>query len=213
MSYPHKEIEHLLPPDPVSLTDGKYDIFSEHSVYNENALLKKLHSDTVNIAIVREPMSHLRSAFAFYNLNNKIYSLRRSSDPVADFLKKPMIYSTEYQSRALEVTRNRVAMEFGYNSDVHDLQKYLLYIESKFLVLVFEHLSESLIVMKRKLCWSMKDILHFQMRKKKYDHKPVMNKRLVNLHKAWSPLDYVFYDHFNKVMDRTISEQDKDFHK
>ena len=62
-SYPQKVFDKKLPPSPAGLTNGKYDIYCEHSIYNEGYLMTKLHTDTVNVAIIREPMSHLRSAF------------------------------------------------------------------------------------------------------------------------------------------------------
>ena len=56
----------------------------------------------------------------------------------------------------------------------------------------------------------MKDILFSQARKAHYD-KPAINETIVAMHKAWSPLDYVFYDYFAEIMDKTISEQVDDF--
>ena len=199
-----------LPPNPAGLTNGKYDIYCEHSIYNEEYLLTKLHMDTVNIVIIRESMSHLRSAFNYYNLANHL-GLMKSLDAVAEFLETPNIFCNKY-AYAYEVTHNRVAKEFGYNASVHELREYVSYIESKFLVLVFERLPKSLVVMKRKLCWGMKDILYSHAREAYYTI-PKMNATLVNLHKAQSPLDYKFYEHFTNVMEQTIAEQDANFHE
>ena len=156
-------------------------------------------------------MSHLRSSFNFYNIQ-KLLNLRNFTDPVAEFLQKPEYYCRNYNSRAKEVTHNRVAKEFGYNAEIHDLQEYLSYIRSKFLVLIMERLSESLVLMRRQLCWDMKSVLYAQARPKTYS-KPKVNTTLVNIHKSWSPLDYEFYQYFSNVMENTIAEQDEDFHK
>ena len=206
--YPHRHFDNYLPPAPKRLIEGKYDIYCEHSIYDEDYLLPKLHNDTVNIAVVREPMSHFRSSFQFYDLARKM-KLDGSDDPETEFLARPLIHSKKY-SRAVEVTRNRVAMEFGYEGNRSEVENYLQYIDSRFLVLVFERLPESLIVMKRKLCWGMKDILHAQSRKQTYNT-PRPNATLTALHKSWSPLDYVFYDYFSHRMEQLISEQDNDF--
>ena len=211
MSYPHKTFDSKLPPPPARLTEGKYDIYCEHNVFDEEYLLTKLHKDTVKIAILREPMSHLRSSFNFYVLEKKL-NLGKFADPVAEFLEKPEYYSKNYNSRAKEVTHNRVAMEFGYNAQVHDLQEYLSYIRSKFLVLIMERLPESLVLMRRQLCWDMKSVLYGQARPKTYN-KPQVNTTLVNMHKAWSPLDYEFYQYFSNVLENTIAEQDDCFHE
>ena len=210
-SYPQKVFDQKLPPSPAGLINGKYDVYCEHSIYNEGYLLTKLHTDTVNVAIIRKPMSHLRSAFNHYHLPKKL-GLMTSLDAVAEFLEAPTFFCSHYSSKAYEVTHNRVAREFGYIPSVHEIREYLSYIETKFLVLVFERLPESLVVMRRKLCWGMRDILYSHAREAHYTV-PQTNAALVTMHKAWSPLDYEFYEHFRNVMEQTIGAQDADFHE
>ena len=148
MSYPHQTFDELLPPTPAGLTNGKYDIYCEHSIYNEEYLLTKLHADTVNIAILREPLSQLRSTFNFYHIESRL-QLQNFADPGAEFLKKPKYFCEKDTREQLgqfsvqELTQNRIAREFGYNVSVHILKEYLSYIDSKFLVLIFERLTES----------------------------------------------------------------------
>ena len=176
MSLASPNFEHLLPPDPPSLQDGKYDIFLEHSIYDERQLKKRLFEDTVNIAIIRKPLSQLHSTFKFYKLS-KVLHLGHFQNPMAEFLQRPEKYmsKTKQQSVAdwhlvLKTTKNRVATEFGFHPGEHSIQGYLKYIESKFLVLILERLSESLVLLRRKLCWGMKDILVFQMRQQNSGH-------------------------------------------
>ena len=100
---------------------------------------------------------------------------------------------------------------FGFEpTGNYSVTEYLSYIESKFLVLIYERLPEAMIMMKRKLCWGMKDVLYSHARRAVYK-KPAVNETLVKLHKSWSPLDYIFYDHFTKVLEHTISIQDETF--
>ena len=212
MSYPNRTFDDKLPPfAPPKLKHGKYDMYCEHSIYNEQYLMTKVHEDTKHIAIIREPMSHLRSTFNFYNLKETL-NLSDSPDPVADFLLNPEAFCKKFKSRAKELTHNRVAIEFGYEGSLHDLTNYLKYIESKFFVLILEMLSQSLILMRRQLCWHMKDIILTRSRQRFYD-KGKINDTLVQMYKLWSLQDYMFYDHFKNLMHRKIREQDDDFYK
>jgi hypothetical protein len=65
--------------------------------------------------------------------------------------------------------------------------------------------------MKRKLCWDMNEIISAQSRQRSYQ-KPPENETLLNLYKAWNPLDYALYDYFRRVMYQTIAAQNNDFH-
>ena len=232
-SYPKVVFDDVLPPTPTGLANGKYDIYCEHSIFNEKYLRTKLHDDTINIAITREPVSRLRSAFNYYHLH-ALLGLKNSKDPVGEFLKKPGYFLQKSSFSSLvtlwDKIGNRVAREFGYDPFAHKLREYLPYIESRFLVLIFERLPESLVVMKRKLCWGMKDILYSHARQGSYT-KPREKTSLVKLpkvqsppnysrpktysklHKAWFGLDYKFYNYFRNVMERTITDQDPDFHE
>ena len=43
--------------------------------------------------------------------------------------------------------------------------------------------------------------------------KPAENVTLTELHKSWSPLDYMFYNHFKQIMEQTIVQQGGGFHQ
>ena len=214
-SYPLRNFDHLLPRPPLRLHRGKYDIYCEHSVYDEQYLSRKLHVDTINIAIIREPLSHLRSHFYAMSFHRKTY-FRHALDPVAKFLENANYFTSRdvtkpYQNSLKHRTKNFFATMFGFYG-TGSVDMYLSYLESKFLVLIFECLPESMIVLRRKLCWPMKNVLYLHARKASYI-KPAVNKTIVKLHKSWSPLDYVFYDYFTKVMERKIAEQRDAFHQ
>ena len=168
-----------------------------------------MHVDTVNIAVVREPMSRLRSSFNFFKVP-KMLKLENVSDPISTFLENPKKYINERSSRLIEITQNWFATEFGFNSHKHTIKEYLAYIESRFTVLIMERLPESMIVLKRKLCWNMKDVMYFHAKNKNYSRDITPNETLVQLHKNYSPLEYAFYEHFHKVMAHTIDSLGQD---
>ena len=211
-SFPYRTFDDQLPqPKPKRLVNGKYDIYCEHSIYDEEYLMTQLHADTENIAIIREPMSHLRSVFNFYELAWYL-RLNNSQDPVSEFLKDPEFYYRKFQFTVQQVgyTKNIVALEFGFREGVDDIDDYIKYLDSRFLVLILERLTESMIVMRRKLCWSIKDVLFDHARQMQYEKKTPSVSEITH-HKAYSPYDYAIYNHFRLVMDRAIELQTDDF--
>ena len=199
-----RRFDHLLPPPPKSLDNGKYDVYCEHSIYDEKYLLSKLHSDTVNIAIIREPYSRAQSAFKFYNMTEKLGIT--NDDPFATLLDNIQTYG---KNRKCNLIRDQMIQQFGCGIESDRIQKCLSYIESKFLVLIMENMSESLVLMKRKLCWKFKDILCAHTRQNNYTR--VEDRKQILKYKRFSPLDFKLYNHFSKVFAQQISMEKNGF--
>ena len=192
---------------PMKSPGYRYDMYYEHSIYDESMLMRILHKDTLNIAVIREPFSRLQSAFKSFKLAGHM-KLEESPDMLNKFLERPETYLAR-SSFARDMTQNMMAREFGFTSE-NNMTEYLAYIESKFMVLVMENLTESLVLMRRMLCWQVKDILYFQMRKR--TSKPIAeNPRLIALNKKFSSWDYAFYEHFTKVLHNKLEQQPEDF--
>eukprot|EP00058_Branchiostoma_floridae_P021883 XP_002607373.1 hypothetical protein BRAFLDRAFT_69779 [Branchiostoma floridae] len=96
-------------------------------------------------------------------------------------------------------------------------ERYIKELEYDFtLVLLLEHLDESLVLLRRLMCWEMQDIL--------YDKTPSNNadyayksytptaQELANL-RRWKAVDYLLYDTFNKSLWRKIAIQGPDFYQ
>ena len=210
LSFPHRSFDHLLPPLPNALDNGKYDVYCEHSIYDEKYLMSKLHSDTVNIAIIREPFSRAQSAFKFFNIarnmgmkNNEPFSTILDDLEAYDKITKPR------PNRLMNRIKDVTTQAFGCDMKSDKIEECLSYLESKFLVLIMEKMSESLVLMKRKLCWKFKDILCAHTRQKNYTR--VEDKKQIQKYKQYSPLDFKIYDHFSSIFDQLISEEQNNF--
>ena len=137
--------------------------------------MTQLHKDAMNMMCIVNIVSIVNNA----------------SDTAPEYYASPQVR---------RMTQNHFAFEFGYNETTDSVKEFLPYIESRFLVLIMERLPESMVLLKRKLCWGMKDVFYVHSNVEVYE-KPAVNETLVNLHKLWSPLDYSFYAHFHKVND------------
>ncbi len=80
------------------------------------------------------------------------------------------------------------------------------------LIMLVEYFSESLILLKRKMCWSFYDIVYrIYNNKDYYFKKENSHLDLVPIYRNWSAVDYQLYDHFNRTFWRQVGEESSDF--
>ena len=79
-------------------------------------------------------------------------------------------------------------------------------------MIILEYLDESLIVLRRKLCWDLIDILSLPLHILTYSYKDfALNSSLIQTLKNWNAVDYKLYETFNATLWKTISSYSSDF--
>lgn len=193
-----------------------YNVLMHHVVYNRQAFRKIMPNDTVYIAIVREPLELLDSAIRYLQHRASFkYLSDIPEDKVESFLSSPTKYETPAKV-ADSFTNNRMAFDFGLAEEhLHDAKFARDYIETLkedfSLVLVLEYLDESLVLLKRMLCWKTEDILYMPAnvnlnRKRKYFSQEVRQN-----HQDWSIADNLVYDAFYKQFWNQLLQLNVDF--
>ncbi|XP_066265739.1 galactose-3-O-sulfotransferase 3-like [Branchiostoma lanceolatum] len=196
-----------------SLT-GEYNILVRHVVYNRRILPGIMAKNTVYIAILREPFSHLKSLFNFFHVAKMVGI--RGKNPLMTFLRSPGRYA---KKRGGQKTKNLMSFDLGFPRRLWENDKaigdFIRQTDKDFsLVMILEYLDESLVLLKRYLCWSLSDILHWAQNKKTYKSKemqlsPVQRKT----HRKFSKVDYAYYEYFNATLWKKIELQGPDFWK
>ncbi|KAJ8302644.1 hypothetical protein KUTeg_019040 [Tegillarca granosa] len=201
--------KNILPP-PVN---KHYDILCCHVIYNRKAFEAIMPKDTAYIGIVREPSEHIRSIIQYFR-PKEIYERFNSTDPIADFFKNPGRTLRNTQS----YLNNRMAFEYDfprslfYSKDNDGINNYLRKLANEFhLVIVVEYFDESIVLMRRILNWSIKDILYVKLNESKKDKKPKISLEDKQRHREWAVLEYALYDFFYKRLWDQIKEEGKDF--
>ena len=200
--YPNRDFRSFLLPDPkVEMFDGRYDIFCEHSIFNDAQIKSKMKADTEYSAILREPLSKLRSALKFYGYARQ-HNLGGDVDLAEHFLMSDK-----------NTPGRQTAREFGYTPGT-DIQVFFKDIDIKFKVIaILEQLDESLVLMKRRYCWKFKDILYLPMRQSNYTitkdtgKENELNKRL----RRRNEIDYLLYEYFVNRHNTQVSKEENDF--
>ena len=156
----------------------KLDIVSIHNIFNKLAIDKIMPHTKKLVATVRHPFEQFKSAFNYFHLDN-ILDIRNTSDPFREFLEHPDKYEKlvmpkifnkgEKLHTTASYTRNLMAFEFGFDLNKSKnktyIDRYLNYLEQIFdIVVPAEYFDEALLLMKRKFCWTLKDILYLPLR-------------------------------------------------
>ena len=198
-TYPSPTFSEFLLPAPNRSTgfDGQYNIICEHTVYNESELKRWMPGDTFYLANIRHPLTHLKSSINHRKLYTRL-NISTSANFLAELLSDPKRHDK------WNTTRNISARFFGLNRTVGDTatgDALIQHIDRKFgMVLIMERVDESLVLMKRRLCWSTKDILYLPLRVAEYKGKAKETEQdqeeLIAKHRKWSNIDYDMYDHF-----------------
>ena len=196
-----------------------FNILVEHSVYNKDIMRKIMPNNTVYITIIREPWSHFRSTFNYFNLAE--IARVSGKDKLSEYLQNINIYEPFYKSdeasptrycipNGFSVTKNLLShclgMPIGFphgtkniTSNLNVVKDYINSLDESFLlVMIMEYFHESLVLLKRLMCWSFKDIIYHTENIGNYSKETQSNPENVKFYKHWSKLDYMLYDHFNQ---------------
>lgn len=82
-------------------------------------------------------------------------------------------------------------------------------------VLIYEHLDESLVLMKRRLCWQLDDILYLKFHYTNHDqwNRNEVSDLLAQKIRKWNEADVFLYDFFNKTLWKEINYEGESFWK
>ncbi|KAK6177217.1 hypothetical protein SNE40_015361 [Patella caerulea] len=203
----------VLPPS----LNKTYDMLCNHVIFNKSIFGHYMPRDTVYIAIVRDPYERFRSAYHYYRTVYSMGYLKHGptgADHFEQFIANQDIY--EPTNPHYSYTNNRMAVDFGFptkyfkNSTkmleyVHDLDLTLD------LVMITERFDESMILLRRMLNWSFKDILYIKQNSLKNKPKNNINSTLMDKVKKFSELDYILYDYFYEKFDKRVKQQASNF--
>lgn len=229
-------------PFPIETSDIRpskfeYNILMEHSVFNYSFLQEMMPNDSVYITIIRNPWDQFKSTYNYFDVgvigsvpNESIETYLENIDYHENIYKSPEKNSRRFcVPEGFSITRNLqshcLGVPLGFPAGGEDVRgnelaakDYISRLEETFtLVMLVDYFTESLILLKRTMCWSLKDILYHHSNVGKY--KDTRLKELkpeghyYQLHSNWSRIDYLLFNHFNKTLWKKIEAEGAGFYE
>lgn len=174
------------------------------------------------ITILRDPTAQYESVFNFMHFAKPL-GFKDEEDPLGTFLKFPPAFQEikplMKQTLALHLVRNPMlfdlGLDFRYFQNVTAVERYFDFLENEFdLIMIMEHFDESLLLLKRLLCWEMKDILYFKLNERQDKQKrKFMSQEVTEDIKSWNKADFMLYQHFNRTFWKKVKAEGPSFQR
>ena len=193
----------------------KPDILCNHARYNWKAMSAAMPNGTVFFTVLRHPVPLFESVFSYFELPRWLNISGKSlPEQIRNFFKNPRTFLKRI-GHSGRLIYNGMMFDLGLNETCYQdevcIKKHIKHLEDKFsLILVTEYFDESLVLLKRELCWTLEDVTYFvflKRRTKTLNLPADVRKLILNFNRA----DSILYDHFNKSLWRKIERQDSQF--
>ena len=211
----------------------KPNMLIDHAVLAEQDMAELMPGNTVYISCIRHPFAQLRSSYAFFSK----FGLSRftgipdtSFNPVNEYVSELDKYEQAYQMNKARINKchpdgfsihrnimsHFLGMPLGFpagtaniSGDVEAIQRYIQHLDDKFtFIMITEYFIESLIMLRRLMCWTFKDIVFINQNVIQYKDKfdPIPD-HILKTHQRWSNADYMLYEYFNSSLWRRINNE------
>ncbi|XP_078604207.1 galactose-3-O-sulfotransferase 2-like [Branchiostoma floridae x Branchiostoma japonicum] len=195
--------------------DHGYNLLVHHTVYDRVKFHKLMAPDTQFIAILRKPLSHLKSSFYYFKMGKK-FGLPPNS--LGRYLNNPWLYERKLRKQSSTMTKNLQSFVLGwkdrFNQDRDEVRNFISQLDSDFpLILILEYFDASLVLLRRLMCWSFYNILYDRHPRNKQKYRKVVSytEQQLQNHRNSSWVDYQLYDHFNRSLWSKIQSAGPDF--
>ncbi|XP_063415934.1 galactose-3-O-sulfotransferase 2-like [Mytilus trossulus] len=195
-----------------------YNILCNHAIYNKQDFEKIMPNDTVRIGILRDPLSVFKSAFYHFSFNKLV--MRKFPNIKRSLLLHEFIVKKVYQQYAIGRSfTNGMSYDFGIpkskTSNTSFVLEYIRELDKDFkLVIITELFDESLVLMRRYLCWDIQDILYQPVNKGIWRNtvKPNLTREDIDIVRNLNNADNLLYDFFKTRLENQITQQNDSFY-
>lgn len=189
---------------------------SGHSRYNR-PLMEQIvpGSDAAYITLLREPVSHIKSSWRYWGIQQHIKGKFSKDITLDQYLSNPAGNQKYATGSDLYLLHNSQAYDLGLGVDdpVSAVERLIEHMDAHFaLVLITEYFDESLVLLKRRLSLRMSDIVYFRLKVNKKPHMVPAVDHLAPSILQYNRLDAMLYAHFNASLWKQI-EREEGFHE
>lgn len=170
------------------------------------------------VTILRNPVDNFESVFNYMELGNRI-GLGNGPESLKMFLSQHGVPFKTMRKLKNEwvLIRNPLlhdlGLSFKFYQNVTAINEYIQFLDKEFdLVMMTDYFDESLVLMKRLLCWQMEDILYLKLneRQEKEKNTALTDEVRENIIR-WNKADVMLFEYFNKTFWKRIKNEGESF--
>ncbi|XP_006821453.1 galactosylceramide sulfotransferase-like [Saccoglossus kowalevskii] len=198
--------DRLLPPNGGAVvgSPSKYNILTGHVTYSKARIDQLMEDGAKYVTILREPARQIESHANFFGYAG------HTAEGIASFSRDPSHFenggkagSRNNQIRELGLSLSDTANETIVNKTIHKLNNEFD------LVLITEYFEESLILLKKLLCWEFEDIIYLA-KNRRLERDEITDEIRQQIY-DWSRADFLLYRYFNNTLWKKIREYGSGF--
>ncbi|KAK6177620.1 hypothetical protein SNE40_015682 [Patella caerulea] len=191
--------------------DEEFNILCNHVVYNRRQLKRWFKNGAFYTAIVRDPKERFLSSAFYFGLLHKITNGTKISRKgvFTNYLRQRIMNSSSADDLNMA---HDFGVRFKYYHDEEYVSRYIQLLDIEFdLVMILEYFDESLILLKRKLCWDIRDIVYLVVNSnRKKDEHALSEEDLKILRDIQKP-DEMLYSFFTDRFWKQVYNEGPDF--
>ena len=184
----------------------RFDLIMEHLKFDETFFDEVMKGKKHYISTLRNPFDQLASQVHF--LDTRGFSHSASKVNTSDQLEQ-ILRSSENLNR---YGQTYIKIPEKYTSSENDLNEYLESLSEKFLlILMTEYYDASLVLLKRKLSWTLNDIVYSPLKRGKYSIDTDTKEIYTLKHRKLRPVEYALFEYFNNTFWSSLLQESSDF--
>ncbi|XP_070574692.1 galactosylceramide sulfotransferase-like [Ptychodera flava] len=183
-----------------------YDYICSHISTYDRLSLERVVANAKYFTILRSPYTHLKSMFYFHR---RRMNLSMQPDPFMIYLneKKKEVMVNPNRKKNFFCRRFDLDIEANETSSLEALHRLNKELD---LVMIMEYFDESLVLLKKAMCWDFEDIIYHPC-KVHSEYQPPMTDEMRDIINQLSDADIRLYDYFNKTFWERVDNYDGDF--
>ena len=194
-----------------------YNILSQYTRHHQSDVLRIMNPGTIFTTLLRHPVDQFLSVFNNFDIKQEMKNLLPHHNPYEEFFRRPDKIAMLASDSVYHLIQNSMSFDLGLNTphfkNNSAVDEFVEKIDSEFhLVLILELLDESLVLLKRLMCWDLNQLVYVKLSVNK-EYSVSISDDIRQKIMDWNSIDMRLYTHFLEKMKNIISEQDESFHK
>ncbi|CAB4021837.1 galactose-3-O-sulfotransferase 2-like [Paramuricea clavata] len=193
------------------------NVLCNHARYSGDVMAKFMPLNTHFVSMLREPVDYFATVFERLDIAKRMEidhhkPFEAFALDTKGFLKQAIRKKRFFDS--MNLLKNGMFFDLGLHTSEYEneiaISSAIFDLQTKFtLVLIYEYLDESLVLLKRKLCWKIDDIVYLSsLLPRNMAMTFTVSRAAKHAIGKWNMADFMLYDFFNATLWEQIRNED-----